>query len=223
MSHIETREVHDPVLNIQRDIRWVSNPKPVGYAFPNIETDDLEDFEEWYLTHIDAVRSELGYGPDEEFNNNINNYIETTVADKEFSDFVEMLKLTVATYNDAYNELSTYGSSADVGGISLDAHGAKEIVETISSIVKHMFEYLAVNDNLVVDLMKLYYSHALSRDEVLENSEIPDEIKNPYVIAVTVFLKAMDLYFLSLGFDHYRILPVQLRAILTSIHSEKKE
>lgn len=224
MSHIETREVFDPTLNFFRTIRFVADPKPFEeLVFPDTQTGELKDFEEWYLTILDIARRESGFGPNDEFNNNIHHFSDATVADDEFTEFLDMLGMAVDTYREAYTELSTYNSSAKVGGGLIDAAGAQAIVETVSALVKNMLEYLLDNDNLVIELMRLYYLRATARATVSENPEIPHEIKHPYVIGHTIFLDLLDIYFLSLGFDHHRILSTQMYELMNSINPDIKD
>ncbi|MBC9704981.1 MAG: hypothetical protein H9W81_08395 [Enterococcus sp.] len=222
MSLIEIREVLDPNLGFKRPVRFIKDleffhgtPQP-SFREPGTE---IEDIIQWHLAQIDAKRKASGYGPEDEFNVDINDFSHVTVAGTQFEDFMQMLTLAIRTYQDAEEDLSQNNTTALVGGAPLDAFGARFIAEAISMTAQKMLENLMHSEDVVMELAYTYY---VLRASLAENQKlgpgnyVPANVKHPYSLTCIIYLEIMDAYFLSVGFDHFRVTSDQF-LILNSV------
>lgn len=220
MSNIEIREVFDDELGFPREIRFVVNPAPIDeLTVPSLGdgTVDIEDLEEYFLTKIDYIRQEKGYGPEDEFNHDVRDFNEIDNTNPAYEFLLDMMDRAAKNYKTGSLILAQEGSTEEIGGGQMDEVDAELVSEFLEALETRIQELVNENDHLFSELLLMYYALGIARENIMED-EIPDFVKYCVGLAHTVCMEVLDTFFLSVGFDHKRVLSYQLYEVLSSLN-----
>lgn len=192
MRNIHTTLVNDPLNGSLRRLRFVTDPAKAPTTMPPLPENplDTDALYEYYLNREDhRVDADLADFIPEDTNSDLYRKIL-----KEFLDMHGHFTSAVIYYLNNPQQVL--------------------LPVTLECAMDRVVHKMSAGTQIIPAMLKLFYTFNAEMVVLMENTETTAEYKAQQQAAYTLILQIIDLFFLRLGFDHFRVIASQATGII---------
>ncbi|MBC9704983.1 MAG: hypothetical protein H9W81_08405 [Enterococcus sp.] len=209
MENIREQLVRDSVNNMWRPLRFVIEPVDTSTPAPGFP-ENPNDYTESYIYYLSKLGRE-----DSRCDMDINAFIapaedsaqHRTVVDA-YMDMLNHLTRAAMVY-ETYSLRFACDHSPETKAAHRELDQFSIVVPTIIQTIHRITSQVKKDTTLFYSMLKMFYSLNAEIVEIQANDMGSRDFKKNANSAYTIILQIIDLFFLKLGFDHFRIISTQ--------------